>query len=104
MLLLRIVTMTAQTTLVHFVFGKSGEADDLADVASTFDVFRPRTVARLTAMSAFERGFEVRRGFEVLFIEIFVACLTHIDPDVLSRRVVRNSSKILLFLSDQPGL
>jgi len=102
--LLRIVTMTAQATLVHFVFGKGREPDDLTDVAPGLHVLGAWTVARLTAVPALERSFEVRRRFEVLFIEIFVARLAHIDPNILSRRFAWNSSKILLGLSGWPRL
>jgi hypothetical protein len=104
MSLLGIVAMTGKAALIHFIFGEGGEANDLADIATAFHMFRARTVTRLATVAALQGSFEVWGGFEILFIEVFVARFTDVSTNVLSSRFAWNSCIILLGLSRQPRM
>jgi len=99
--LLHILAVAAHALLVDFLFRKIRESDDLADVAAPFHVLRSGTVTRFTPVAALERRLEVRCSFEVLFVEVLVACLADVSPYVLCRRLYLRHGIVLLLSSHE---
>src|SRR5205085_7619025 len=59
------------------------EDNNLSLVAASFHVRRSRTMTRLAPVTALQRRFEMWRRFEVLGVELLMARLTGIGPDIL---------------------
>jgi hypothetical protein len=77
-------TMATQAAGACFLLRQVLETDNLGDVATTLYMFRSGTMTGFTAVFIPQGRFEMRRGLKVLFVQIFVARLASIDPDVLS--------------------
>jgi hypothetical protein len=80
------------------------EADDFGDVATALYMLRSGAVTGFAAVPIVQGGLKVRRGFEALFVQIFVARLACIDSDVLSGPVGRWCCDILLLPGGNSGL
>jgi hypothetical protein len=76
--------VATEATSAGFLLRQVLEADDLGDVATTLYMFRSGTVTGFAAVLILQGRFEMRRGLKVLFVQIFMARLAGIDPDVLS--------------------
>jgi hypothetical protein len=76
--------VATEATSAGFLRGKLLKANNLGDIATAFYMFRSRAVAGFASVPILKGSLEVRRGLEVLFVEIFVARLAGIRPGVLS--------------------
>ena len=73
MLLFLVLGVATQAIGTRFLPGERFEADDLADIASAFHVFRSGAVTGLTAVAFAQCCFEMRGVFEVLLIDVLMA-------------------------------
>lgn len=72
------------------------KAGDFCLVAPALHVLRSGTVARLAAMPVVQRRLEMGRAFKPLFVEILVASLASITPDVLGRLLLGRRGVLFL--------
>ena len=82
MALLMFLAVTTQAVRIRVLPRHGFEADDFAYVPATLDVRRARAVAGLATMSVLQRSFEVRSTLELVCVQILVACLAGIAPDI----------------------
>jgi hypothetical protein len=94
--LLMIFTVATQAARVGVLRRHRLEANDLGHVPPAFHVCGPGTVTGLAAVTVVQRRLEVRRVFEVLFVQVFVAGLANVYPNVLSRLL--GSRRSMFFL------
>lgn len=76
--------VATQATSAGFLPRKVLETDNLGDIATALYMFRSGAVTGFAAVPTLQGGLEVRRGLEVIFVEIFVARLASIYPGVRS--------------------
>jgi len=94
--LLVFLAVTTQAVLIRILPRHVLETDDFGYVAATFHVRRAGTVAGLATMSVLQSGLEVWGPFELVRVQILVACLAGIAPHILRRLILRRGDSLLL--------
>jgi hypothetical protein len=100
--LLVLFSVATQATGAGFLPRKLREANNLGDVATALNMFRSGPMTGLTAVPVLKGGLVVRRGLEVLFVQIFVARLANSDLGVL-RSPLGGGCDILLLPGGNSG-
>jgi hypothetical protein len=90
--LLMTIAVATQAAGIGVLLRHRLEADNLGHIAPAFYVRGPGTVTGLAAMTVVQGGLEVGCVLEVFLIQVFVAGLANIYPNVLPRLLGRRHS------------
>jgi hypothetical protein len=88
-------TVATQATGVGIFFRHRFKTNDLGHIPAAFYVRGPGTVTRLTTVSV-QRGLEMSRVFEVVFVQVFMTGLTSGKSDVLVCLLLGRSAAVFL--------
>jgi hypothetical protein len=91
-----IFTVATQAAGVGVLLRHRLEANNLGHIAAALYVRGSGTVTGLAAVTVMQGGLEVRCVFEVLLVQVFVAGLANIYPNVLARLL--GSGRNIFFL------
>jgi hypothetical protein len=83
MALLVLLAVATQTMSARLLPRQLLEADDLGNISTALYMLRSGAVTGFTAVPIRQGDLEVGRGLEVLFVQVFVARLARVAPDVL---------------------
>lgn len=78
--------VAAQATGISLLVCQHFETYDLADIAASLHMFRTRSVTRFASVPVHQCRFEMGSMLKVVFVKIFVACLTGIASNILIQR------------------
>jgi len=91
-----IFTVATQAAGVGVLLRHRLEANDLCHISAALYVRGPGTVTGLAAMTVVQGGLEVGCVLEVFLVQVFVAGLANIYPNVLPRLLGRRRSIFFL--------
>jgi hypothetical protein len=89
-------TVATQATGIGILFRHRLETNDLAHIAAAFHVRGSGTVTGLTTVSVVQRCLEMRCGFEVLFVQVFMTGLASVNSDILRCPLLRRDTAAFL--------
>lgn len=90
------LAVTTQATRIRILPRHRFKTDDLAYIPAALDVCGAGTMTGLATVSVFQSRFEVWSPLELVRVQILVACLARVAPNIFCWLILRRSARLLL--------